>query len=80
MSDQELAEVFADSEDEKAGNESPAGLHPLPHPNPRAGYLRSPSWSRTKGEQGQEKKHLSDSELQASKADTLVTVEKPKEN
>ncbi|XP_033012949.1 dysbindin domain-containing protein 1 [Lacerta agilis] len=79
MSDQELAEVFADSDDENTGNESPAGLHPHPHPNPRAGYLRSPSWTRSKGEQGREKKHLSDSELQASKADTFLTVEKPKE-
>uniref|UniRef100_A0A8D0BJM8 Dysbindin domain-containing protein 1 n=1 Tax=Salvator merianae TaxID=96440 RepID=A0A8D0BJM8_SALMN len=80
MSDQELAEVFADSEDENTGgNESPAGLHPHPHPNARAGYLRSPSWTRAKAEQGREKKHLSDSELQASKADAFLTVEKPKD-
>ncbi|XP_053127370.1 dysbindin domain-containing protein 1 isoform X2 [Hemicordylus capensis] len=76
MSDQELAEVFADSDDENVANESPAGPHPHPHP----GYLRSPSWTRTKAEQGREKKHLSDSELQAGKVDTfLMTVEKPKE-
>ncbi|XP_066493913.1 dysbindin domain-containing protein 1 [Tiliqua scincoides] len=77
MSDQELAEVFADSDDENVGNEAPTGLHP--HPNPRAGYLRSPSWTRTKAEQGREKKHLSDSELQASKADNFLTTEEPKE-
>ncbi|XP_062997480.1 dysbindin domain-containing protein 1 [Elgaria multicarinata webbii] len=76
MSDQELAEVFADSDDENVSNDSTAGLHPHPHPNPRAGYLRSPSWSRTKAEQGREKKHLSDSELQAV---GFQAVEKPKE-
>ncbi|KAF7244658.1 Dysbindin domain-containing protein 1 [Varanus komodoensis] len=79
MSDQELAEVFADSDDENACNESSAGLHPHPHPNARAGYLRSPSWTRTKAEQGREKKHLSDSELQASKAEMFLSMEKPKE-
>ncbi|XP_001510785.3 dysbindin domain-containing protein 1 [Ornithorhynchus anatinus] len=78
MSDQELAEVFADSDDENAANESPAGLHP--HPIPRAGYLRSPSWTRAKAEQNREKKHLSDSELQAGIVDTFLTVERPKEN
>uniref|UniRef100_A0A8C8S1P4 Dysbindin domain-containing protein 1 n=1 Tax=Pelusios castaneus TaxID=367368 RepID=A0A8C8S1P4_9SAUR len=77
MSDQELAEVFADSDDENGANESPAGLHP--QPIPRAGYLRSPSWTRTKGEQGREKKHLSDSELQAGVVDTFLTVERPQE-
>uniref|UniRef100_A0A7N4NFP0 Dysbindin domain-containing protein 1 n=1 Tax=Sarcophilus harrisii TaxID=9305 RepID=A0A7N4NFP0_SARHA len=78
MSDQELAEVFADSDDENAANESPAGLHT--HPLPRAGYLRSPSWTRTKAEQNREKKHLSDSELQAGIVDTFLTIERPKEN
>uniref|UniRef100_A0A8D0GMM0 Dysbindin domain-containing protein 1 n=1 Tax=Sphenodon punctatus TaxID=8508 RepID=A0A8D0GMM0_SPHPU len=77
MSDQELAEVFADSDEENLANESPAGLHP--HPMPRAGYLRSPSWTRTKAEQGREKKHLSDSELQTGIVDTFLTVERPKE-
>ncbi|XP_050778265.1 dysbindin domain-containing protein 1 [Gopherus flavomarginatus] len=61
--DQEHAEVFADSDDENVASESPAGLHP--HPIPRAGDLPSPSWTTTKGKQGREKKHLSDSELQA---------------
>nr|XP_006135675.2 dysbindin domain-containing protein 1 [Pelodiscus sinensis] len=77
MSDQELAEVFADSDDENVASESPAGLHP--HPIPRAGYLRSPSWTRTKAEQGREKKHLSDSELQVGIVDTFLTVERPQE-
>ncbi|XP_043837735.1 dysbindin domain-containing protein 1 [Dromiciops gliroides] len=78
MSDQELAEVFADSDDENAANESPAGLHT--HQLPRAGYLRSPSWTRTKAEQNREKKHLSDSELQAGIVDTFLTIERPKED
>ncbi|KAJ6657200.1 hypothetical protein lerEdw1_002789 [Lerista edwardsae] len=77
MSDQELAEVFADSDDENVGNEPPAGLHP--HPHPRAGYLRSPSWTRTKAEQGRERKRLSDSELQGSKADASLTAAEPEE-
>ncbi|KAJ7312182.1 hypothetical protein JRQ81_006542 [Phrynocephalus forsythii] len=79
MSDQELAEVFADSDDENVSNEVPLGLQPHPHPNLRAGYLRSPSWTRTKGDPGRENKHLSDSELPASHADALQTLEKPKE-
>uniref|UniRef100_A0A663F9I3 Dysbindin domain-containing protein 1 n=1 Tax=Aquila chrysaetos chrysaetos TaxID=223781 RepID=A0A663F9I3_AQUCH len=60
MSDQELAEVFADSDEENAAGESPSGLQP--QAVPRAGYLRSPSWTRAR-EQGREKKHLSDPEL-----------------
>ncbi|XP_045070677.1 dysbindin domain-containing protein 1-like isoform X2 [Coregonus clupeaformis] len=43
MSDQELAEVFADS-DEENHNDSPAGHHQPPLP--RGGYMRSPSWTR----------------------------------
>ncbi|XP_074929798.1 dysbindin domain-containing protein 1 [Chelonoidis abingdonii] len=77
VSDQELAEVFTDSEDENVASESPAGLHP--HPIPRAGYLRSPSWTRAKGEQGREKKHLSDSELQAGVVNTFLAGERPQE-
>ncbi|XP_059569987.1 dysbindin domain-containing protein 1 isoform X1 [Alligator mississippiensis] len=76
MSDQELAEVFADSDDENVA-ESPGGLQP--HTLPRAGYLRSPSWTRSKAEQGRDKKHLSDSELQAGEADTFLTVERPQD-
>ncbi|XP_075045185.1 dysbindin domain-containing protein 1 [Mixophyes fleayi] len=76
MSDQELAEVFADSDDENPHNEPPPGLQ-LP-PLPRAGYLRSPSWTRTRAER--EKKHLSDSELQGGLLDTFLTAERSKEN
>ncbi|XP_070258977.1 dysbindin domain-containing protein 1 isoform X2 [Myotis yumanensis] len=76
MSDQELAEVFADSDDENLTGESPAGLHPLP----RAGCLRSPSWTRTRAEQNREKQHLGDPERQPAIVDTFLTVERPKEN
>ncbi|XP_063294432.1 dysbindin domain-containing protein 1 isoform X2 [Pelobates fuscus] len=76
MSDQELAEVFADSDDENPQNEPPPGLQ-LP-PLPRAGYLRSPSWTRTRAER--EKKHLSDSELQGGLLDAFITAERSKEN
>uniref|UniRef100_A0A8C3XRM2 Dysbindin domain-containing protein 1 n=2 Tax=Chelydra serpentina TaxID=8475 RepID=A0A8C3XRM2_CHESE len=78
VSDPELTEVFADSDDENVASECPAGLHP--HPTPRAGHLRSPSWTRTKGEQGREKKHLSDPELPAGLVDTLLAVERPQED
>nr|KAF6271065.1 dysbindin domain containing 1 [Myotis myotis] len=76
MSDQELAEVFADSDDENLTGESPAGLHPLP----RAGCLRSPSWTRARAEQNREKQHLGDPERQPAIVDTFLTVERPKEN
>ncbi|XP_069824622.1 dysbindin domain-containing protein 1 isoform X1 [Dendropsophus ebraccatus] len=76
MSDQELAEVFADSDDENPHNEPPPGLQ-LP-PLPRAGYLRSPSWTRSRAER--EKKHLSDSELQGGLLDTFLSAERSKEN
>ncbi|KAL7979686.1 hypothetical protein Chor_004844 [Crotalus horridus] len=91
VSDQELAEVFADSDEENAAQEPPAGRRPLqsrvqplpsysytgphPHSTPRAGYLRSPSWTRTKAEAGREK-HLGDSKL---RAEAFLAVEKPKE-
>ncbi|XP_032179385.1 dysbindin domain-containing protein 1 isoform X4 [Mustela lutreola] len=76
MSDQELAEVFADSDDESLAGESPAGLHPLP----RAGCLRSPSWTRTRAEQNREKQPLGDPERRPAIADTFLTVERPKED
>ncbi|XP_016112389.1 dysbindin domain-containing protein 1 isoform X1 [Sinocyclocheilus grahami] len=68
MSDQELGEVFADS-DEENQTESPA-IHPAdrqqpPLPRfPHSGYVRSPSWTRGgKGEQQpRDRKHHSDSE------------------
>ncbi|XP_055477563.1 LOW QUALITY PROTEIN: dysbindin domain-containing protein 1 [Psammomys obesus] len=70
MSDQELAEVFADSDDENLATESPAGLHPLS----RAGCLRSPSWTKTRAEQNREKQPPSDAERQGA------VVEAPKEH
>ncbi|XP_003481819.3 dysbindin domain-containing protein 1 [Sus scrofa] len=76
MSDQELAEVFADSDDENLTSDSPTGLHPLP----RAGCLRSPSWTRTRAEQKREKQPLGDPERQPAVADTFLTVERPKED
>uniref|UniRef100_A0A8C6RHH8 Dysbindin domain-containing protein 1 n=1 Tax=Nannospalax galili TaxID=1026970 RepID=A0A8C6RHH8_NANGA len=76
MSDQELAEVFADSDDENLASESPAGLHPLS----RAGCLRSPSWTKTRAEQNREKQSPSDPERQTTIVDTFLTVEGPKED
>ncbi|XP_075621575.1 dysbindin domain-containing protein 1 isoform X4 [Balearica regulorum gibbericeps] len=76
MSDQELAEVFADSDEENATGESPGGLQP--QTVPRAGYLRSPSWTRTR-EQGREKKHLSDPELPPGPPDAFLPAERPRE-
>ncbi|XP_026095357.1 dysbindin domain-containing protein 1 isoform X1 [Carassius auratus] len=68
MSDQELGEVFADS-DEENQTESPA-IHPSdrqqpPLPRfPHGGYVRSPSWTRggKAEQQSRDRKHHSDSE------------------
>ncbi|XP_008590282.1 PREDICTED: dysbindin domain-containing protein 1, partial [Galeopterus variegatus] len=76
MSDQELAEVFADSDDENLNSESPAGMHPLP----RAGCLCSPAWTRTRAEQNREKQPLGEPERQATTVDMFLTVEGPKED
>ncbi|XP_070985738.1 dysbindin domain-containing protein 1-like isoform X3 [Oncorhynchus clarkii lewisi] len=74
MSDQELAEVFADS-DEENHNESPAGHHQPPLP--RGGYMRSPSWTRcSKAEPPRERKHHSDSDTTAG---PLMKLERPKQ-
>ncbi|KAL9839116.1 dysbindin domain-containing protein 1 isoform 1-T2 [Geothlypis trichas] len=108
MSDQELAEVFADSDEENAAGETPGGergsgaagpgvsarpgapltAHPpvrpaglQPPPVPRAGYLRSPSWTRAR-EQGRDKKHLSDPELPPGPPgppDAFLPAERPRE-
>ncbi|NWY49522.1 DBND1 protein, partial [Chionis minor] len=102
MSDQELAEVFADSDEENVAGESPSGeragpylacptVHPSVRPSepsvpaglqpqvvPRAGYLRSPSWTRAR-EQGREKKHLSDPELPPGPPDAFLPAERPRE-
>eukprot|EP00066_Takifugu_rubripes_P019374 XP_011608640.1 PREDICTED: dysbindin domain-containing protein 1 isoform X1 [Takifugu rubripes] len=71
MSDQELAEVFADS-DEEAHSGSPAGSHqPM---IARGGYMRSPSWTRcSKVEPPRERKHHSDSDA----PDPLMKLERP---
>ncbi|KAL7867848.1 hypothetical protein SRHO_G00092320 [Serrasalmus rhombeus] len=64
MSDQELGEVFADS-DEENHNESASNQQQPPLPRfPHGGYVRSPSWTRGgKGEQqSRDRKHHSDSE------------------
>lgn len=54
----------------------PPGLHPLP----RAGCLRSPSWTRTRAEQNREKQPFGDPERQPTIVDTILTVERPKED
>ncbi|KAM8876431.1 dysbindin domain-containing protein 1 [Synchiropus picturatus] len=73
MSDQELAEVFADS-DEENHNDSPAGSH---HPVlPKGGYMRSPSWTRSsKVEPQRERKHHSDSDA----IEPFLKMERPKQ-
>ncbi|XP_075996455.1 dysbindin domain-containing protein 1 [Genypterus blacodes] len=73
MSDQELAEVFVDS-DEENHSESPAGPHqPAP---PRGGYMRSPSWTRcSRAEPPRERKHHSDSDA----AEPFMKLERPKQ-
>ncbi|NXM07588.1 DBND1 protein, partial [Tyrannus savana] len=54
----------------------PAWLQPPPVP--RAGYLRSPSWTRAR-EQGRDKKHLSDPELPPGPPDAFLPAERPRE-
>ncbi|XP_014115982.1 PREDICTED: dysbindin domain-containing protein 1 [Pseudopodoces humilis] len=76
MSDQELAEVFADSDEENVAGETAGGLQPPAVP--RAGYLRSPSWTRAR-EQGRDKKHLSDPELPPGPPDAFLPAERPRE-
>ncbi|XP_067105371.1 dysbindin domain-containing protein 1 [Osmerus mordax] len=74
MSDQELAEVFADS-DEENHNEFPAG--PNQPSLPRAGYMRSPSWTRcSKVEPHRERKHHSDSDT----TEPFMKLERPKQS
>ncbi|XP_022535224.1 dysbindin domain-containing protein 1 isoform X2 [Astyanax mexicanus] len=75
MSDQELAEVFADS-DEENHNDSPASHHHHPLPLHRSGYMRSPSWTRcSKNEQTRDRKHHSDSDT----TDPHRKLERPKQ-
>ncbi|XP_028295700.1 dysbindin domain-containing protein 1 isoform X2 [Gouania willdenowi] len=73
MSDQELAEVFADS-DEENHNESPAGSHPPVLP--KGGYMRSPSWTRcSRADPPRERKHHSDSDI----AEPMMKLDRPKQ-
>ncbi|XP_043937671.1 dysbindin domain-containing protein 1 [Protopterus annectens] len=77
MSDQELAEVFADSDDENTQSETAPGLQPIPHL--RGACLRSPSWTRMKVDPGKEKKP--DLELQKEHLkEPFLTVERPQED
>ncbi|XP_027015057.1 dysbindin domain-containing protein 1 isoform X2 [Tachysurus fulvidraco] len=70
MSDQELTEVFVDSDEENP--ESPAGYHHYPG---RGSYLRSPSWNRcSKPEQSHDRKHHSDSDS----TESCHKLERPK--
>ncbi|KAK2848390.1 hypothetical protein Q7C36_010072 [Tachysurus vachellii] len=70
MSDQELTEVFVDSDEENP--ESPAGYHHYPG---RGSYLRSPSWTRcSKPEQSHDRKHHSDSDS----TESCHKLERPK--
>uniref|UniRef100_A0A665T4D2 Dysbindin domain-containing protein 1 n=1 Tax=Echeneis naucrates TaxID=173247 RepID=A0A665T4D2_ECHNA len=72
MSDQELAEVFADSDEEN--HEFPAGSQQTVLP--RGGYMRSPSWTRcSKVESPRERKHHSDSDT----TEPLMKLERPKQ-
>uniref|UniRef100_A0A8C8T7B8 Dysbindin domain containing 1 n=1 Tax=Peromyscus maniculatus bairdii TaxID=230844 RepID=A0A8C8T7B8_PERMB len=50
------------------------------HPLPRAGCLRSPSWTKARAEQNREKQPPSDPERQGTVVDTFLTVEGPKED
>ncbi|NXL61629.1 DBND1 protein, partial [Chordeiles acutipennis] len=68
MSDQELAEVFADSDEENVPGDSPGGRPP------RAGYLRSPSWTRVR-----EKQHLGDPQPPPGPPDTPRPTDRPRD-
>ncbi|XP_018594402.1 dysbindin domain-containing protein 1-like [Scleropages formosus] len=91
MSDQELTEVFVDS-DEEHHNELAASCPTdapalQPHgdsrlsghhhpPQPRGGYLRSPSWSRcSRGDAGRERKRQSESDTR----EPFPRAERPKQ-
>uniref|UniRef100_A0A8C3MRE7 Dysbindin domain-containing protein 1 n=1 Tax=Geospiza parvula TaxID=87175 RepID=A0A8C3MRE7_GEOPR len=81
MSDQELAEVFRGSGAAAPGVSARPGAPLTPPPPPRAGYLRSPSWTRAR-EQGRDKKHLSDPELPPGPPgppDAFLPAERPRE-
>ncbi|XP_049574645.1 dysbindin domain-containing protein 1 [Syngnathus scovelli] len=74
MSDQELAEVFVDS-DEENHNECPPGSQQAILG--KGGYMRSPSWTRcSKVEFPRERKHHSDSD---TTVEPLMKLERPKQ-
>ncbi|XP_078400591.1 dysbindin domain-containing protein 1 [Cetorhinus maximus] len=77
MSDQELAEVFADSDDENPPYDSSTELNqPLMYPIiSRGTHLKSPSWTRAKNEQSRERKHPSDPDVPLEMSDHFHTVE-----
>ncbi|XP_038662394.1 dysbindin domain-containing protein 1 isoform X2 [Scyliorhinus canicula] len=77
MSDQELAEVFADSDDENPLHDSCTELNqPLMYPIISCGtHLKSPSWTRAKSEQSRERKHPSDPDVPLEMSDHFHTVE-----
>lgn len=77
MSDQELAEVFADSDDESQPHDSSAELnHPLMYPIISHGtHLKSPSWARGKNEQTHDRKHPNDPDTPLKMSDHFQTVE-----
>ncbi|XP_077420143.1 dysbindin domain-containing protein 1 [Vanacampus margaritifer] len=74
MSDQELAEVFVDS-DEENHNECPPGSQQAVLG--KGGYMRSPSWTRcSRVELPRERKHHSDSD---TIAEPFMKLERPKQ-
>ncbi|KPP68217.1 dysbindin domain-containing protein 1-like [Scleropages formosus] len=73
MSDQELTEVFVDSDEEHHNELAASHHHP---PQPRGGYLRSPSWSRcSRGDAGRERKRQSESDTR----EPFPRAERPKQ-
>ncbi|XP_063052703.1 dysbindin domain-containing protein 1 [Engraulis encrasicolus] len=64
MSDQELGEVFADSDEENHHEPSANPQHPPMVRLPHGGYVRSPSWTRgaRAEQQPKDRKHHSDSD------------------
>ncbi|XP_069755613.1 dysbindin domain-containing protein 1 [Narcine bancroftii] len=77
MSDQELAEVFVDSDDESQPHDSLPELNqPLMYPIISHGTnLKSPSWTRAKNEQTRERKLPSDADASLKMSDHFQTVE-----
>ncbi|XP_061883268.1 dysbindin domain-containing protein 1 isoform X1 [Entelurus aequoreus] len=73
MSDQELAEVFADSDEENHNEYLPGSQQSA---LAKGGYMRSPSWTRcSKVEHPRERKHHSDSDT----TEPLMKLERSKQ-